>query len=488
MASSNPTHVSNINDQHAVDATKLVASARNHLVYVESVVNTANVPQDAQEQVASRTLSWATQNQPHAKNNYLKFLGYTAMQGALHLLRTEIDLALNPDWRDTHEKIWAGVKDALHTPPAGSPMEQFRRVMVNTCRRATNLTFDPAEDYITLDMSDENLELVLSTDNCAPFTYTQAQYWLAHRIFLASGPDEANDACRAFQAVHPDKVISKLPEYTPRSLQIAKSEGIDALHQKMSVFFKPDTPRKTAVLKPPKNMPDDVFDSLASMGAFDSKKPPASDAQSVAPSEMIQALAERFGIPIVMMDAWKIEQDRSRPAIIKNFDFRIQKKSELGRAQYLLLGPSPEEDIRIELKNQTVSGSAGDKLPMSVYRLKNMHAQAAYAKTIVGVANTEFFSDDTLDLAKMLALSEPNMVFVLNDAVRTSLQNAMAGMNLRFGRGVAQAKEATTAAPPQSVMELLGMETPGAALAAVQLPTTHSTPVPITSDNDFGIE
>ena len=86
MASSNPTHVSNINDQHAVDATKLVASARNHLVYVESVVNTANVPQDAQEQVASRTLAWATQNQPHAKNNYLKFLGYTAMQGALHLL------------------------------------------------------------------------------------------------------------------------------------------------------------------------------------------------------------------------------------------------------------------------------------------------------------------------------------------------------------------------------------------------------------------
>ena len=104
MASSNPAHVSNINDQHAVDATKLVASARNHLVYVESVVNTANVPQDAQEQVASRTLAWATQNQPHAKNNYLKFLGYTAMQGALHLLRTEIDLALNPDWRDTHEK------------------------------------------------------------------------------------------------------------------------------------------------------------------------------------------------------------------------------------------------------------------------------------------------------------------------------------------------------------------------------------------------
>ena len=121
MASSNPSHVSNLNEQHAVDATKLVASARNHLVYVESVVNTANIPQDAQEQIASRTLTWATQNQPHAKNNYLKFLGYTAMQGALQLLRTEIDLALNADWRDTHEKVWAGVKDALHTPPAGSP-------------------------------------------------------------------------------------------------------------------------------------------------------------------------------------------------------------------------------------------------------------------------------------------------------------------------------------------------------------------------------
>lgn len=481
-----PSHVTSINELHSVDATKLIASARNHLVYVENVVNTANIPKDAQEQVASRTLSWATQNQAHAKNDYLTFLGYTAMQGALQLLRTEIDLALNTDWRDTREQVWQGVKDALQTPPGGTPMEQFRRIVVHTCQRASNLTFDPSEDYITLDMSNENLELVLSTDHCAKLSYQQAQYWLAHRIFLASGPDEANDASRAFQAVHPDKVISKLPEYTPRSLQIAKTDGIDDLYKKLSVFFKPDSPKRTVPTKKPKNMPDEVFDSLASAGAFDSKKPPASDAQSVAPSEMVQAIADRFGIPVVSMDTWKVAQDRSRPAVIKNFDFRLQQKSELGRAQYLLLGPTPEEDVRIELKNQTVSGSAGDKLPMSVFRLKNMHQEAEYAKTIVGVANTEFFANDTLELAKTLALSEPKMVFVLDDAVRSSLQTAMATINQRFGRGSAQVKE--TVPTPQSVMELLGLETPGAALAAVSLPVALSTPVAITNDDEFGVD
>ena len=469
------------NQQFLIDSTKLVASARNHVVYVESVVNTADVPDNADKQVESRTLMWATQNEAHAKNDYLKFLAFSAMKGAMQLLQREIDLALSPSWRATRELVWNGVKDALDNPPPNSAMENWKSVYTATRARASNLTFDPAEDNLTLDMSDDNLELVLSTDRCSRFTYQQAQCWLSHRIMLAASPDEANDAVRAFQAEYPDKLLGKLQVYTSRTLQIAKSEGLDALHQKLSVFFKPERARKTRASNKPENMPEDLYDTLSVGGAFEAKRPPAAEGQSAAPTELMQAVADKHKLTILSMDEWKAKGGpRTAPVVVKNFDFRSVNKSELGRAQFLLVGPSAEHDVRVELKNQTVSGSAGDKLPLSVYRLQKMHKQAPYASTIIGVANTTYFSDDALEFAQTLSKTDPKLVFVQDEKVSQALHAQVTKIERLFNIGPAVASGPAQAATEQAVIDVLGLADAPAA------PTTTKV-FDTMSDDEFGM-
>ena len=450
------------NQQLLIDSTKLTASARNHVIYVESVVNTADVPENASKQVESRTLMWATQSEAHATNDYLKFLAFAAMRGAMQLLQIEIDLALSSGWRSTREMVWTGIKEALDNPPPGSTMETWKTVYTATNSRASNLTFDPTEDNLTLDMNDSNLDLVLSTNRCSRFTYQQAQYWLSHRIMLAASPDEANDAVRAFQADYSEKVLSKLQVYTPRTLQIAKSEGLDALHQKLSAFFKPDRVKKFRATNKPDAMPEDLYETLNVGGAFGTKRPPAADGQSAAPTELMQSIADRHKVSVISMETWKTTgQPRTAAVIVKNFDFRSVNKSELGRAQFLLIGPSPEHDVRIEMKNQTVSGSAGDKLPLSVYRLQKMHKIAPYAATIVGVANTTYFSDDALELAKTLSKLDSKLIFVQDEKVSQALNAQVLKINQLFNRG-----SPAVAAPPnvikietkQAVIDVLGLK------------------------------
>lgn len=458
-----------------------MASARNHVIYVESVVNTADVPDNADKQVESRTLMWATQNEAHAKNDYLKFLAFAAMKGAMQLLQMEIDLALSPSWRKTREMVWTGVKNAMDNPPATSAMEKLKTVYAATRSRASNLTFDPTEDNLTLEMNDENLELVLSTDRCGKFTYQQAQCWLSHRIMLAASPDEANDAVRAFQADFPDKVLSKLQVYTPRTLQIAKSEGLDALHQKLNVFFKPERVKKIRVSNKPENMPDELYDTLNVGGAFDAKRPPAAEGQSAAPTELMQAIADKHQVRVISMEDWKSspEKQRKEPVIVKNFDFRSVNKSELGRAQFLLVGPSPEHDVRIELKNQTVSGSAGDKLPLSVYRLQKMHKIAPYAATVIGVANTTYFSDDALELAQTLSLTDNKLVFVQDEKVGHTLHANVLKAKQLFNLSPAVAVPVQSIAE-QAVIDVLGLNEPSP--ARVVAPTLGAM-----SDEEFGM-
>lgn len=469
------------NQQYLIDSTQLTASARNHVMYVESVVNTAAVPENAATQVESRTLMWATQNDAHATNDYLKFLAFAAMRGAMQLLQTEIDLALSPSWRLTRELVWNGVKNALDNPPAGSSMENWKTVYTATRSRAANLTFDPGEDELTLDMNDTNLELVLSTDRCSRFTYQQAQYWLSHRIMLAASPDEANDAVRAFQADYPEKVLSKLQVYTPRTLQIAKSEGLDALHQKLSAFFKPERARKSRASNKPESMPDELYETLNVSGAFEAKRPPAADGQSAAPTELMQAVADKHSIAVIGMEEWKTKgTPRAALVIVKNFDFRSVNKSELGRAQFLLVGPSAEHDVRIELKNQTVSGSAGDKLPLSVYRLQKMHKIAPYAATVIGVANTTYFSDDSLELAQTLSKMDPKLIFVQDGNVSQALHAQVLKINSLFNPTVAMADTALQNPPAQVVIDVLGLSEAGVSKTR---PPTHEA----TSDEDFGM-
>ena len=469
------------NQQYLIDSTKLTASARNHVIYVESVVNTSDVPDNADKQVESRTLMWATQNEAHAKNDYLKFLAFAAMRGAMQLLQMEIDLALSPGWRSTRELVWNGVKDALDNPPANSAMENWKTVYTATRSRAANLTFDPAEDKLTLDMNDSNLELVLSTDRCSRFTYQEAQYWLSHRIMLAASPDEANDAVRAFQADYPEKVLSKLQVYTPRTLQIAKSEGLDALHQKLSAFFKPERVRKIRASNKPDAMPEELYDTLNVGGAFDAKRPPAADGQSAAPTELMQAIADKHKVAVIGMEEWKTSgTPRTAAVIVKNFDFRSVNKSELGRAQFLLVGPSAEHDVRIELKNQTVSGSAGDKLPLSVYRLQKMHKIAPYASTIIGVANTTYFSDDALELAQTLSKTDPRLVFVQDEKVSQALHAQVLKINQLFNPTVAAAASPAQSVAAQVVIDVLGLADP--------TPSRVQTATPeATSDEEFGM-
>lgn len=472
------------NQQYLIDSTKLAASARNHVIYVESVVNTADVPKDSAQQVESRTLMWATQNAAHAKNDYLKFLAFASMRGAMQLLQREIDLALSPDWRSTRELVWTGVKDALDNPPAGSVMENWKTVYTATRSRASNLTFDPSEDSLTLDINDSNLDLVLSTDRCSRFTYQQAQYWLSHRIMLAASPDEANDAVRAFQADYPDKVLSKLQVYTPRTLQIAKSEGLDALHQKLSAFFKPERIKKVRASNKPDNMPEELYATLDVGGAFEAKRPPAAEGQSAAPTELMQAVADKHKMSVISMEEWKTSgTPRTAPVIVKNFDFRSVNKSELGRAQFLLVGPAPENDVRIELKNQTVSGSAGDKLPLSVYRLQKMHKISPYNTTIIGVANTTYFSDDALELAQTLSKTDPKLIFVQDEKVGHALHAQVLKINQLFNP--AKTAAVTAATPVQSVAEQVVIDVLGLADTG---PSKAFDPAPDSlNDEEFGM-
>ena len=67
----------------------------------------------------------------------------------------------------------------------------------------------------------------------------------------------------------------------------------------------------------------------------------------------------------------------------------------------MLIAPTKEQDTRIELRLQNVSGSAGDKLPVTIRRLRRLQTQKEYGKTFVGVVgNTSLFTEDSLSLAR----------------------------------------------------------------------------------------
>ena len=447
------------NSQLITDSSALIASARNHVIYIESIVNTANIPTDAAKQVESRTLMWATQHAAYAKNDYLKFQAFSSMQGAIQLLQLEIELALSQSWRQSREHVWKGVKEALDKPAPGSVLESWKTVYTATRARAANIVFESEEDDITLEMNDDNLELVLSIEQCTELTYKQAKCWLAHRIMLAMSAEEANEASRVFQAEYSDKVVSKLQIYTPRTLQIAKSEGIDNLYTKINAFLKPETPEKNRSKNKPANMPDELFYTLDSAGAFEARKPPAAEGQSVSPAELMQAVADKNAISIVSMDTWKNKYtDRQQCVIVRNFEFKAIKKPELGRAQYMLMGPSDIQDVRIEMKSQNVSGSACDKLPMSVYRLQKMHKTALYSSTVIGITNTTHFPEDTLELAQAIAKTDSKVVFIENENVSIVLHAKVLSMIQAFQPTVTSALKETLT--QQVIIDVLGLNEP----------------------------
>lgn len=119
---------------------------------------------------------------------------------------------------------------------------------------------------------------------------------------------------------------------------------------------------------------------------------------------IVEDLALMNGIAIVSGKEWRQNKmERSEPILVADFDFSTIARDGVGRAAYLLVGPSLEDDVRIELKSQSTAGSAGDKLPTSLLRLVNASKTHSYGRAVIGVVGLQFFAPESLALAREVA-------------------------------------------------------------------------------------
>ena len=119
---------------------------------------------------------------------------------------------------------------------------------------------------------------------------------------------------------------------------------------------------------------------------------------------MIEDVALANGLAVVSGKDWRaMKMPRTEALLVADFDFATIEKEGVGRAAYLLVAPESKNDIRIELKSQSTSGSAGDKLPTSLLRLVNAAKTQSYGAAIVGVVGLQFFAPEALSLAREVA-------------------------------------------------------------------------------------
>ena len=119
---------------------------------------------------------------------------------------------------------------------------------------------------------------------------------------------------------------------------------------------------------------------------------------------MIEDVALANGLPIFSGKEWRATKMlRTQPILVADFDFATIAKEGVGRAAYLLVGPSAADDIRIEIKSQSTSGSAGDKLPTSLLRMVNAAKSNSYGSALVGVVGLQYFAPEALTLAREVA-------------------------------------------------------------------------------------
>lgn len=139
--------------------------------------------------------------------------------------------------------------------------------------------------------------------------------------------------------------------------------------------------------------------------------------QSVT-SEYIEDLAMAKGIAVLSADDWKKSNfSRNTPVIIRNFDFKAISRPDLGKASHMLIGTKNSQDVRIELRSQTVSGSAGDKLPVLIHKLDSLQQSREYGQTVVGiVGDTSLYSKYSLDLARKVAASSGLVMYAEGDS------------------------------------------------------------------------
>ena len=145
---------------------------------------------------------------------------------------------------------------------------------------------------------------------------------------------------------------------------------------------------------------------------------------SSAVESFVEDIALTKGLALISSDDWKKSKyARNIPVIVKNFNFKHAGHPELGTASFLVVGPKKESDLRIEIRTQTVSGSAGDKLPVLIHKLHSMQQSKQYGKTCAGIiGDINFFSKYSLDLARQVAANSGRVMYAEGDS---SLSNTL---------------------------------------------------------------
>ena len=127
---------------------------------------------------------------------------------------------------------------------------------------------------------------------------------------------------------------------------------------------------------------------------------------------IVEDLATELGIPVINGKDWVAQgSPRTAPMVITSIDYSKVNDS-LGKISYLLVSPEAKDDVRVEIRSQNTSGSAGDKLPTNIFRMVNAAKTNAYARTLVGVVGLKFFAEDALHLARDVAAKSSRVQLV----------------------------------------------------------------------------
>ena len=193
---------------------------------------------------------------------------------------------------------------------------------------------------------------------------------------------------------------------------------------------------------------EDVLSSVPTPGTVSVLVAEEEDAPAQAPAEervrsnpvasyqekrgMIEDVALANGMAVMSGKEWRTaKMPRTQALLVADFDFATVDKEGVGRAAYLLVGPTVSTDVRIELKSQSTSGSAGDKLPTSLLRLVNASRSQSYGSAVVGVVGLQYVAPEALTLAREVAgrssrirLAEGTENFI--DVVQQNIDNIKA--------------------------------------------------------------
>ena len=411
---------------------------------------------------ASRVHAWGVQYGAHASTEYLQYYAMAALKCAQFLMQREIDLAMNESWKRNQRNLWEGFNMALSDPPKNNPLWDIKKTYDAVQTRAAQSEGDPTAP-ITLDMTSENLDKVMALDDCTGMTITNAHAWLSHKILFATHVDEANTAIKSFQSEFSTRMLQRtgIPLTTPRTLQILRSGGIEELANRLAEHIKIQE----------LSMTEEELEALDSSVAPVVQGTQVFDPIMATPEEMVTHLADKYQMAVIDYASWKKQgANRNTPCIVAKMDYR-SIHPQIGLAQYVLVGPQEFQDVRIELKQQTVSGSASNKLPTTIYGLNKVAVHAPYRNTIVGVPNTTYFSTLALEFSELTAKMGSAVLFSTGPNVVEQLYEAADRQKQLFHH-------------IQAAAQLLGMDTSQESVSAVRTaakPAVKASPAPVTS-------